>query len=424
MSDKEEDKKDNVEEVVEAAPTTPEYDPLPDFDLNIHVARLLMNEPFFAALSRRVDKQATEMLPTAGVLVNPNTGQFEMKYNPRFFATLTDPQKRDIIKHEMYHIIFEHLTDRRPEGEKNRAWNFATDLAINSHLRDLPPGCLRPGHDMFKDYPSGMTAEWYLDKLKKDPPDGYDEEGDKGDGQGQGDGDGQGDMGQFDSHEGWGDVDATTREIAKERLKDTIRKAAEEASKSNSWGSVPQSVRKDIMKRISGFVDWKKVLRYFVKTSQKARKSSTIKRINRRYPYVHPGRKTNRQANIAVSIDQSGSVSDSMLSAFFAELNKLSDLATFTVIPFDTSVAEDQVYQWKKGEKRKWERVRSGGTDFNPPTEYVNARGFDGHIVLTDLCAPKPKASKCQRMWMTTEYYASNPYFQTNERVIAITEKG
>ena len=422
MSDKEEDKKDNVEEVVEAAPTTPEYEPLPDFDLNIHVARLLMNEPFFAALSRRVDKQATEMLPTAGVLVNPNTGQFEMKYNPRCFATLTDPQKRDMIKHEMYHIIFEHLTDRRPEGEKNRAWNFATDLAINSHLRDLPPGCLRPGHDMFKDYPSGMTAEWYLDKLKKDPPDGYDEEGDKG--EGQGDGDGQGDMGQFDSHEGWGDVDATTREIAKERLKDTIRKAAEEASKSNSWGSVPQSVRKDIMKRISGFVDWKKVLRYFVKTSQKARKSSTIKRINRRYPYVHPGRKTNRQANIAVSIDQSGSVSDSMLSAFFAELNKLSDLATFTVIPFDTSVAEDQVYQWKKGEKRKWERVRSGGTDFNPPTEYVNARGFDGHIVLTDLCAPKPKASKCQRMWMTTEYYASNPYFQTNERVIAITEKG
>ena len=160
-----------------------------------------------------------------------------------------------------------------------------------------------------------------------------------------------------------------------------------------------------------------------MKTSQKANKSSTIKRINRRYPYIHPGRKTARQAKIAISIDQSGSVSDSMLAAFFAELNKLSDLAEFTVIPFDCTVAEDKVYVWKKGERRKWERVRYGGTDFDPPTDYVNERGFDGHIVLTDLCAPKPKASKCQRMWMTTEYYARSPYFKTNERIIAITEK-
>jgi hypothetical protein len=53
----------------------------------------------------------------------------------------------------------------------------------------------------------------------------------------------------------------------------------------------------------------------------------------------------------------------------------------------------------------------------------VNQQGFDGHIVLTDLCAPKPKRSKCQRMWMTTKYYAQNPYFQTNERIVAIDSK-
>jgi predicted metal-dependent peptidase len=176
------------------------------------------------------------------------------------------------------------------------------------------------------------------------------------------------------------------------------------------------------MKSFTSKIDWKKVLRYFVKTSQKANKSSTIKRINRRYPYIHPGRKTSRQAKIAISIDQSGSVSDDMLAKFFAELNKLADLAEFTVIPFDSDVAKDKIYVWKKGEKRKWERVRYGGTDFDPPTEYVNENGFDGHIVLTDMCAPKPKSSKCQRMWMTTEYYAKHPYFQTNERVIAIDD--
>ena len=162
------------------------------------------------------------------------------------------------------------------------------------------------------------------------------------------------------------------------------------------------------------------MLRYFVKTSTRAHKSSTVKRVNRRYAYVHPGKKVNRTAKIAVSIDQSGSVSDTMLAAFFTELNKLSELAEFTVIPFDTKVAEDKVYVWKKGEKKKWERVLYGGTCFEAPTDYVNKGKFDGHIILTDMCAPKPKASRVQRMWMTDGYNAKNPYFKTTEKVIAV----
>ncbi len=410
-----------------------------DFDLNIHVARLLMSEPFFAALSRRVNKRLDRGIPTAAVRVNPKTAQFEMIYNPEFFEGLNDAARRDVIKHELYHLIFEHLTGRLPDGENSRLWNFATDLAINSHLNNLPESCLKPGQGKFKDLPPGKASEWYMDALKKqgfDPDEpgpkgengsgegeGEGGSGEAGEGDAEGEGEGLGDNGQFDSHEHWGDADQTTKEIAKERLKNTLRKASEEASKSNSWGSVPSEVRKDILERISGVVDWKKVLRYFVKTSQKANKSTSIKRINRRYPYIHPGRKTSRQAKIAISIDQSGSVSDGMLVAFFSELNKLADIAEFTVIPFDSEVAKDKIFVWKKGEKRRWERVRCGGTDFDPPTEYVNDQKFDGHIVLTDLCAPKPKSSKCQRMWMTTEYYARNPYFQTNERVIAIPER-
>ena len=122
-----------------------------------------------------------------------------------------------------------------------------------------------------------------------------------------------------------------------------------------------------------------------------------------------------------MSIDQSYSVDDKMLAAFFAELDNLAKIASFTVIPFDTQVAEDKVYEWRRGERRKSERVLGGGTCFNAPTEFVNGGNFDGHIVLTDMCAPKPKPSKCQRMWMTTEQYAERPYFSTTERIVAIT---
>ena len=38
-------------------------------------------------------------------------------------------------------------------------------------------------------------------------------------------------------------------------------------------------------------------------------------------------------------------------------MNKLASLAEFTVIPFDTDVAKDKIFVWKKGENRKKERV-------------------------------------------------------------------
>ena len=377
------------------------------FDLNKHVHRLLMDEPFFAALSRRIDKRVDKSLPTAGVRVNPHTSHFELLYNPDFFEGLPDNQRKGVLKHEFYHLIFEHVTGRKPSGINPKAWNIATDLAINSHLSgELPDMCCFPGKAPFEDFPINLSAEAYLEILKQNSQ----ENGEGGDGEGDG---------QFDDHAGWDECDAQSKEIAKERLKDTMKKAAEEAA-SQGWGSVSQDVRKDIMEKIQTRVDWRKMMRYFVKTSQKANKQSSMKTINRRYPYIHAGKKTSRTAKIAISIDQSGSVSDSMLNAFFNELNNLAKYAEFTVIPFDDRVFEDKVYNWKKGEKRKWERVLCGGTNFDAPTEYVNNRNFDGHIILTDLCAPKPKSSKCQRMWMTTKYYADRPYFTTGERIVVV----
>jgi len=127
-----------------------------------------------------------------------------------------------------------------------------------------------------------------------------------------------------------------------------------------------------------------------------------------------------RTAKLAISIDNSGSVSDSLLEQFFGELNSLATLVEFTVIPFDTEVSETQIYKWEKGNKRPATRVLRGGTDFNAPTKWVNGQKFDGHIILTDMEAPKPIASRCPRLWVTTKEAASKPYFKTRERIIGI----
>ena len=429
-------------------------DQKPAFNLNMHTHRLLSDEPFFAALSRRIDKRATTSVPTAGVRVTDD-GRFEMVYNPDFMQRMVEEcgnvrENRDnpyrwvrgVLMHEFYHLIYGHVTTRLPEEGMSKLWNIATDLAINTHIpNELPPSACVPGVGPFAELEPQLSADAYY-KLLKDEQEEKDEsnddsEGSSGDNDGE-DGDGSsdeqgdsegssggmGDAEPMDDHSGWGEAEgenaATNQQIAEERLKDMVKKAAEEAS-SKGWGSVSAGMRQTIMDSIATKVDWKKVLRSFVKASQKSSRRSTVKRINRRFPYIHAGKRSDRVARVAISIDQSGSVSDSMLQAFFSELEQLAKYAEFVVVPFDTRVDESLVYTWKKGEKKKWERVMCGGTCFDAPSQYVNDNGFDGHIVLTDMCAPKPIPSKCRRMWMTDSYGATQPYFKTAEKVLEIT---
>ena len=284
------------------------------FDLKLHAYRLLMEEPFFAALSRKIEKREDRSIPTAGVRIDPDSAQFEMIYNPEFFAGLPEEQIKGVLKHEFYHLIFEHVTSRRPAGVPHKTWNIAADLAINSHLvGELPELACMPGVGPFADFPKHQTAEWYLQNITDDQVD----QCDTGDGSGEpGEGgEPQPGTGQLDNHDGWeeGSGCEAADAMAKERLKQAMKEAAQEASKSpNGWGSIGAELKKDIIRRLETKVDWKKVMRYFIKTSQRANRSSTVRRINRRYAYIHPGKKVKRQAKIAIAIDQSGSVSDEM----------------------------------------------------------------------------------------------------------------
>ena len=440
---------------------TPEKQ-LPAFDLNNHIVDLLRDEPFFSALSRKMEKVASKSVPTAGVRFNDDKCRFELYYNPDFMAEMLDQDikyVKGVLLHEFYHIMLLHVTTRLPGGKMTKKWNIATDLAINSELtvfaRDpdsetgysvesslLPLDmALIPTVGPFAKFSPHLSAEEYM-TLLPDNDEQEEGEGQSGDGQGDdddnegsssssSDGEGEGDKqgsssdngNGFDDHSDWGDSDGTDekRKIAEERLKESIKEAFVEAQ-SKGFGSVSASMRRVIKEVITPKVNWRAILRSFVKASQRADKSSTIKRLNRRYAYVHPGKKAKRQAKIAVSIDQSGSVSDSMLTAFYSELEKLAQLAEFTIVPFDTEVSEEHVHVWKKGERHQKVRYMHGGTCFNAPTKWVNENSFDGHIVLTDMEAPKPVSSKCQRMWMTTKACAERPYFHTNERVIAIDD--
>lgn len=392
-----------------------------EYDLEHDMFRLLREEPFFAAVSRMVHKSPSKSIKTAGVTVTDD-GNFEMLYNPVFFASLPDVLRRGIIKHEMYHLIFEHCTTRRYSDEvDHKLHNIASDLAINCHLKgEVPESGLFPDKLGFEEF---LSTEQYINLVRQK----YVES--------QGQGKGQlkipADLGDLlDDHDGWDDADGEgeggdeARAMAKERLREGLKRAVDEAQKSSKgFGNLHQSVRDAIMRFINGSVNWKAVLRNFIGQSQRSTRTNSIKRINRRFPYIHPGKRTLRTAHIAVAIDQSGSVGDDLLALFFAELNGLAKNVTFTVVPFDTRVDDKLVYQWKKGEKYEPKRVMRGGTCFDAPTEWVNNHPeIDGLIILTDMEAPAPKPCKRRRLWMTNEAGKQHPFFKTNEIVIEVRD--
>jgi len=399
-----------------------------NYKVDRDIYHLLKDEPFFALLSRQLDKRATDTIPTAGIKYNPERLSYEMIYNPKFMKGLSKTHKKWVLMHELYHASLGHCQHRTLEDLDRQTANMSMDLAINSLSNmhnDAPDFVLMPGRGMFKNIERmGQAAEWYARQIEQEKSD--DPEKFKGDGKGDG---------QFDDHSDFGqgglsDEDQMGKQIADKKMQDAISKAAGECDfgdgkggEPKGWGSVSYEVKQKIQEAMRNRfkLDPKKVLASFIKASVAADKKTSVTKRNRRLPGLKFGRRTQHRANIAISIDQSGSVSDKLLSKVFTWLSEFAKFATFTVVPFDHQVFEEKVYVWKKGEKRKKERVLYGGTCFNAPTEFVNKRNFDGHIIITDMMAPKPIRSKCQRMWLTDTYGSRYTYFKpTGERLLIL----
>jgi predicted metal-dependent peptidase len=408
------------------------------FRLSPHLINLMSEEPFFSSLIRQIRREKTSQIPTAGVTCID--GSLALYWNPKFLASLSADEIKGLIKHECYHLIFKHCTARKQTP--HQMWNMATDLAINSLIAErlLPKGGLIPGKalngldkitdpnqyavwkrlsDLICGFPKNKNSEWYMaqlmndeelqeamDKLPKDCSGGV-----------------SSGMPGMDDHDGWGEgLSEEEKAKLENEIKEAVSKAGKEADRSNSWGSVSQETRKLIRKTYESKVNWKNVLTSFVGRRQRAKKSSTHRRINRKYPYIHPGKKIGHQANLAVYIDQSGSISDRDIAMFTGTLVGLAKNVTFTFYNFDTRVDERSKQVWRKGKKSvQIKRTVCGGTCFDCVEDHFrkNLDTFDGYITLTDGCAAKPKPCKLRRCWVLLPGYKL--YFQADKTDTVVT---
>lgn len=437
---------------------------------NSCIIDLILESPFFAELSRNIKKTKAEFVPTIGVSYDTVSDEIVMYWNPKFISKLSHFEMKNILVHEFYHLIFEHIGKRKKTP--HMIWNIGTDLAINSLIMQsvgsqvaqaklkeaFPKGALVPGNqyglfnevsefitqedfDFFSSLPPLKNSEYYFEKVYQHYKDNNKN---TGEGQGQGSGEGQGSGGSsdqngdqkdqngggggFDDHNMW-EVDPKNgnkinENLVNKKVQSIVDKAVTAAAK-DGWGKVSIEARKMIeevyAKRTR--ISWKEILRNFISTVAASGRRTSYKRINKKYPYVHPGHVKNRVPRILVALDESGSISDTCLKMFFNELENLTKLVSIDVIPFDCSIDKEHLTAWKKGAKVKHERKLTGGTDFDAPTQFANSdenRGrWDALIIFTDGYAPKPRDSRVKRAWAMIPGYKIK--FPTDDLIINMT---
>lgn len=371
--------------------------------------QVFMHQPFLGVISMEITKLADEGAPTAYMGARKSDKDYELTlgYNPDFFRSLTDIERRGVICHELYHLVFQHITRRTvADSRMQKLWNVATDMAINSIIgaQNLPSFCLFPGKrpikkdpktgkisdggdkdlcDFIEKAPLHQAADFYFEKMKeiidKRPPGGGGDSDDP-----------TGGMSTLDDHDGWGDIPQEVEEELRERMRDLLEKAIKHAdNNSQSWGSIPAEIQEQLRKLISREIDWRAVVKQFVGRCRSVERVSSLRRINKRSPYMLPGARRKTHARFRCFIDQSGSMSDLDIAMLFGELEGLAGETEIEVYHFDTEIDEKSRTTWKKGRPfPKAHRTRCGGTIFQAIADFCNKPGqkgaTDGVIILTD----------------------------------------
>ena len=320
----------------------------------------------------------TDRIETAAVCFKRD--HYDLMINETFFAGLPIEQRLGILKHEMLHILYGHLTFQHQSQHEPKKWNLSTDCALNQHInRDhLPQGCILPDNFPTKHKaPLNLTSEQYYDLLEKD--------GDEGKMQQMMEGQGSGENGSGD-HGSWADSEGD-EQIAKDLAKNMAEKAAHNTSNSKSPGRLPSEYSKWIeLLSTKREVDWKKVLRGIV-GNKKAFQRKTILRRDRRSPHMDhiKGRTKDRVFNLLVVSDVSGSVSDDALIEVWNEITNISKTTNTptTLIQIDTEAYPPEEL---KRNTRKMTRRASGGTYLSPALEKAKEHhiDYDAIVVTTD----------------------------------------
>ena len=370
----------------------------------------LMRDPRFALWSGILMVGRTSVvdnIPTAC------TNGRDEKYGRKFVAMLKEPELNFVVLHENLHKAYRHLiTWKKLHDENHRLANAACDYVINLKLKDLDPServiaMPRWADGELKGKPMGLVDEKYrglnakqvFDLLKEEQKGGGGGSGDdEGDGSGKGSGgtgtsQGQG-QGGFDDHDWDGAKEMTEEEkkVLEREIDQAIRQGVMAHQKIAGTGG--GDLDRDLLELLEPKVDWREMLREFVKSTCSAKDTSSWRRVNRRFlsmgTYM-PSLIGEKVGHMVIAVDTSGSVGQEELSGFLTEVKGIAEEvkpSQVDLIYWDSRVAAHEEYTENDVSNiiNSTKPKGGGGTSPSCVSQYLKDKRIEPEcvIVLTD----------------------------------------
>lgn len=368
---------------------------------------LMLKEPFYGLFLLGLNKHWNENIPTACVALRDIN--VELHLNSEFWESKTPNVHMGILKHELLHIAFFHLTTfRYLLKEDQQLANLAMDMEINQYIDKSmlweEPEPVLPS--MFPDLnlePKKGT-QYYYDKLKqkKQQNDALvqavcqamangDESFELPDGT----------KVELPDHN-WDEMeqlDESTQNLVEAQVGHLLNQVADQVEKSQ--GNVPGEI-KDILDAFNTIeppkFDWRGYVRRFAGKSVKTYTKKSRRQYNKRMPEF-PGLKIKQQKHILVGIDTSASVNNDELKEFYNEIWHMYKTGSeVTIVQCDTSIRKVE----KFNPRNDVEIHGRGGTSFQPVINYFNENfhKFSCLMYLTDGEASAPEDARGNILWV------------------------
>lgn len=377
------------------------------------VIQIIFNDIYFGSILKHISTRFTDEIETCRLTFENYTQAFYFEYNPLFLYYFGNDEKTYttfFIIHELYHFILDHLSNRIKD-KKLHLWNVATDLAINSMIKEdfkrkrwkLPKLGVFPGLGKYKNFEKMKSSEHYYSLLDNsyNIEDFTEDE-------------------SFDEHLLPSGEDKTNAHFHFQKI---IKNSYKEIDGCNYSNNIINknviSLLKENQDKLSKNIDPYSILSKFIYKTISSGKSFSYRKYNKKFPGIFPGTKKKKQTKIAISVDQSSSISDFLLMEFFNICKKFLTLTEFDIIPFDSDVIQDGIKEFKIHDNEILTlRTANGSTDYNSSIEFVNKNyQYNGHIILTDLEAFKPEIkSRCPLIWIAPKN--CDPYFDLSDEIV------
>jgi len=359
----------------------------------VHVA-LMRHKKFclFSGLFMVGKVTVDDAMPTAA------TDGINVIYGRAFVDRLDDKQLGFLILHEAMHKAYRHLTTWEKLYKKDKALaNAACDYVINLQIQDHDPNqevVTMPTDEegkimgLIDEKYRGMDAHqvFLLLEKEKEGRDGsggsYDPDNPRPSRNVQG----------FDEHlwEEAGQMDAKEAEGIAKEIDNALRQGALLAGKMNG------KVSRDIQELLNPKIDWREVLRDFVKQIAKGHDDSSWRRFNKRLlgsDIYMPTAISQRLQCIAVAVDTSGSIDREALAEFLSEIKSICEEVTpqkVELMYWDSHVAGHETYEDGAVQTLTDSTKPRGGVGTNPScvVKFMGDKQInpDCVVVITDGC--------------------------------------